>query len=85
MNHSVLPSCTNAVEAREAAEAYVLKRLSVTEFEHYEEHLIACARCQDAVQEFDLFLSTARAALAQYPEGRPRRRSSKQHAKSASG
>ena len=85
MNHCIPPSyCTDDADAQEAAEAYVLKRLPENEYERYEEHLLVCPRCQDAVQDFDVFLSNARIALAEPPHGH-KTRASTTRAKSASG
>ena len=64
MKHSVL-TCTD-----DAAEAYVFQRMAASENESYEEHLLICPRCQDAVGDFDVFLSAARVALAEDPRGR---------------
>jgi hypothetical protein len=83
MNHAV-PPCTDYAAAQEAAEAYVLKRLSVSDYERYEEHLLLCPRCQEAVEEFDVFLSAARAALGDLPRERKPRRAAKPRVKSAS-
>jgi len=85
MNKSAFPCTTDVAAIEEAAEAYVLKRLSPSESASFEEHLLVCPRCQDAVDEFDLFLSAARSALAEYPEERPHRRGRKARASSASG
>jgi hypothetical protein len=82
MNDQSLLPCTDDAAAVEAAEAYVLQHLPVNEFESYEEHLLVCQRCQQAVAEFDLFLSAAREALSEYP--RRHRRASNGRAKSAS-
>jgi hypothetical protein len=83
MNQSLIP-CTNDADRQDAAEAYVLQRLPAGEIERYEEHLLVCPRCQDAVSEFDVFLSVARVALAEFPEARQRRRTPRPRAKSAS-
>ncbi|MGA2186495.1 MAG: hypothetical protein ABSH47_26055 [Bryobacteraceae bacterium] len=83
MKHSVL-TCTNDAAAQDAAEAYVFQRMAASESEYYEEHLLICPRCQDAVQEFDVFLSAARIALAEDPRGRREPRAPRPRAKSAS-
>jgi hypothetical protein len=62
----------------------VLQRLPAAENELFEEHLLVCPRCQDAVQQFDVFLSTVRLALTEPPRGRQRPRAPKPRAKSAS-
>lgn len=85
MSRSVLPCTTDVAAIEEAAETYVLKRMSTSESERFEEHLLACPRCQDAVAEFDLFLAAARSALAEYPDERPHRRGRKARAITASG
>lgn len=82
MNHSVLP-CTNDAAAQDAAEAYVLRHLPARENESFEEHLLVCPRCQDAVQEFEVFLRAARIALAESPNGQRHPREPKRRAKSA--
>ena len=83
MNHSILP-CTNDAAAQEAAEVYVLERMPAPENERYEEHLLVCPRCQDAVQESSVFFSAARVALAEYQDGRRHRHALGSRAKSAS-
>jgi len=79
MNASFLCN-NNATIAEDAAEAYVLRRMNAEQIECYEEHLLTCPRCQDAVRDFDVFLATARMAFAEKPAqqrraGRPRTKS----------
>jgi hypothetical protein len=69
MNYSSL-LCTDSIPAEEAAEAYVFRQIPEADLERYEEHLLVCPRCQDAVRQFDVFLSTVRLALAQRPNGK---------------
>jgi hypothetical protein len=83
MNYSA-ELCAVDADAQDAAEAYVLQRMPADESELYEEHLLICPRCQDAVQEFDVFLSAARVALAEHPRRRRRPRTPRPRAKSAS-
>jgi len=85
MNKSALPCTADLAAIEENAEVYALKRMSPSESASFEEHLLACPRCQDAVAEFDVFLSAARSVLAEYPEERPRRRGRNARATSASG
>lgn len=85
MNKSALPCTADPAAIEETAELYALKRMSPSESESFEQHLLVCRRCQDAVSEFDLFLAAARSALAEYPEERTHRRGRKARATSASG
>jgi len=85
MNKLALPCTADVAAIEEIAEIYALKRMSARESELFEDHLLVCPRCQDAVDEFDLFLSAARSALAEYPEERPHRRGRRARASSASG
>ena len=54
----------------ENAEAYVMGRLGPAELEAYEEHLLICTICQDAVDFEDEFMAMLREA-AQSFEIRP--------------
>jgi len=83
MNYSVSRACTSENDVQELAEAYVLKRLPATDLEQYEEHLLVCERCQTAIEEFDVFLSTARALFAEYPDDKPRRRKAQPRSRTA--
>jgi hypothetical protein len=82
MDHSLTPCTAKDAAVSDTAEAYVLQRMSARESERYEEHLLVCPRCQDAVREFDVFLTAARISLADSPHGHRHRRL---RAKSASG
>jgi len=74
--------CGDHAAAEEAAEAFVMRRMTVSEHERYEEHLLICERCQDAVRDFDAFLSAARGALG--GPVKKRHQTSKLRAKTAS-
>lgn len=53
-----------SVEAiEETAEEYVLGRLSAPDERSYEQHLLLCRTCQDAVRTVDEFIEVFRAAV----------------------
>ena len=83
MNYPVPVNCNNNAAAQEAAEAYALNRLSERDHERYEEHLLICSRCQDAVDEFEAFFAAIRSALSEPPMERKQRRAAKPRTKSA--
>jgi hypothetical protein len=60
---------TCSIAETDRAEDYALRRLSASNSEHYEEHLLVCPQCQDAVQQFDAFLAAARIVLATHEAG----------------
>ena len=65
MTHS-LP-CTDPVFLHDCAERYAMGRMSRTAHARYEEHLLICPPCQEAVAEFDVFLASMRGAATPEP------------------
>lgn len=58
MDFKVLHSSADIVE--EVAEEFVFGRLSPTDLDSYEQHLLVCDRCRRAVEEADEFISMFR-------------------------
>ena len=71
MNHSFVP-CFDEAKLHEAAELFAMARMSGRRTRRYEEHLLICPRCQDAVAGFDEFRATLRLAVgdAAVPQAR---------------
>ena len=69
MNHSLLP-CSDGPARHEAAERYAMARLSSPEAARYEEHLLLCPACQEALTQFDAFLAAFHCAVAPFESGR---------------
>jgi hypothetical protein len=49
-------------EISEFAELYLLQRLSEEDSGEFEEHLLGCSRCMDAVEDAEQFLTAFRGA-----------------------
>jgi len=61
MTHS-LP-CNDPVSLHDAAERYAMGRMSRADHARYEEHLLVCPRCQEALAGFDAFVASMRGAV----------------------
>ncbi len=60
-----IAGCHLSVDAlEEAAEAYVMDKLGAADLAEFEEHLLVCRRCQNAVADADRFIQLLRAAAA---------------------
>lgn len=56
-------TCHVSVDAlEEVAEAYVMNKLNSHDLAEFEEHLLVCRKCQNAVAEADHFIHLLRAA-----------------------
>jgi hypothetical protein len=61
MSLAELHSSSEVIE--EVAEEYVLLHLTPTELHEYEQHLLVCRRCQNAVVTVGQFVEVFRAAI----------------------
>jgi len=72
MNHSLLP-CSDDGLRHDSAERYAMGRMSRGEGARYEEHLLMCPPCQEALAEFDAFVAAIRGAVGEFqPDPPPR-------------
>jgi len=62
MNHSILP-CSNDGVRSDSAERYAMGGMSRADAARYEEHLLVCWQCQEALAEFDAFIAATRGAV----------------------
>jgi anti-sigma factor ChrR (cupin superfamily) len=62
MNHSTLP-CSDDGVRHDSAERYAMGGMSRAEAARYEEHLLLCPQCQEALAQFDAFLAAMRGAV----------------------
>ena len=58
---------TCSIAETDHAEDYALRRLSASDNEQYEEHLLVCPQCRVALEQFEVFLSAARIVLDTIP------------------
>ena len=54
----------STLDIEDAAEAYVFDRLPPADLDEYEQHLLMCEECQEAVEATEKFIRLFRAAVS---------------------